>query len=56
MEIKVGTFSGGVLNRLPKLSAYTPALSNPCFRGVPIRLFLRRASSLDAFRTYPQIA
>jgi hypothetical protein len=32
-KTRIGTVSGSGLNRLPKLSAYTPALSNPCSSG-----------------------
>ena len=44
-------FSNCGLNTSPKLRAYTPVLSSLCSLGV-LGLFLRRLSSLDAFRIY----
>ena len=44
-------FSNCELNTSPKLRAYTPVLSSLCSLGA-LGLFLRRLSSLDAFRIY----
>lgn len=44
-----------MLNTSPKLGTYTPVLSNPSSVGVLRCLFLRQASRLDAFSTYPSV-
>ena len=50
---KLRTVGERGLNTSPKLRAYIPLPSNPCFRGVLGCLFSREVSSLDAFSSYP---